>query len=128
VKDTPWIGASSKGACLLYTAFRVDASNHFGYREFAATARALVSRASFGPETVAAMTKAFDHVWAELGADFDTPLSAEAARLTLASAILATATTIDGQDVETFKAVGRTRMAAKYPWLIDLRPKAQYAR
>jgi hypothetical protein len=95
-----WIGASSKGACLLYTAFRVDASNHFGCREFAATARALVSRASFGPETVAAMTKA----------------------------ILATATTIDGQDVETFKAVGRTRMAAKYPWLIDLRPKAQYAR
>jgi hypothetical protein len=48
------------------------------------------------------MAKAFGEVWAEVGAKFDTPLSAELARPGLANAILANAAD-DGHDVGALK-------------------------
>ena len=80
-------------------------------------ARALIGGASFDTKTITTMAKALDEVWAELGANFDTPLSAELARLGLADAILANAA-VDGHDIGTLKEAGRRWLAIKYLSLI----------
>jgi hypothetical protein len=52
-------------------------------------ARQLISNASYGPEELKALFKAFDEAWQCIAADFgDNPLAIEAARLRLANTIL----------------------------------------
>jgi len=70
--------------------------------------------ASYGPETIQAMLKAFDAAWAAVHFHFDDgPDSYEAARLRLANAILRAAA--DGnRDVEQLKNTGLASMAAHY--------------
>jgi hypothetical protein len=85
-------------------------------------ARALLTDGSFDPATVAAMTQAFDEVWAEVGPNFDPALSAELARMDLADVILANAPSV-GPNIQALKNVGRKSLATKYPWLIDPKPK-----
>ena len=56
-------------------------------------ARKLIDGASLGPNTLTAIGKAFDLAWAEIAGNYgDSPIQIEAARLTLADAILSVAT------------------------------------
>jgi hypothetical protein len=77
-------------------------------------ARRLIDGASFGPETVRAMGKAFDQAWAEIAGHFgDNPTQIENARLKLAEALLSVAT--DGStDVAALKAGALQAMALDY--------------
>ena len=70
--------------------------------------------ASYGPETIQAMLRAFDAAWAAVHFHFnDGPDSYEAARLTLANAILRAAA--DGnRDVAQLKNAGIASIAAHY--------------
>jgi hypothetical protein len=51
-------------------------------------ARALIEGASLGPEALKAACEAFEEAWAAIASHFKDPTEIEAARLTLASAIL----------------------------------------
>ena len=77
-------------------------------------ARKLIDGASFGPETVKAMGRAFDQAWAEIAGHFgDSASQIENARLKLAEAMLSVAT--DGStDVEALKAGALQAMALDY--------------
>jgi hypothetical protein len=78
------------------------------------TARVRILGASYGPEAIRAMLQAFDAVWASVHFHFyDSPEAFDAARLTLADAILLAASG-DNQDVEQLKAAGLGAMAAHY--------------
>src|SRR5262245_9958917 len=70
--------------------------------------------ASYSPETVQAMLKAFDAAWASVHFQFyDSPDTYECARLRLANAILRAA--VDGnRNVERLKTAGLASMAAAY--------------
>ena len=67
-------------------------------------ARQLISRASYGPETLTVLFKAFDDAWQQLAPKHgDDPLAIEAARLRLANTILSLASE-DSKDPEELKA------------------------
>jgi hypothetical protein len=55
-------------------------------------ARGITGNATFGPRALAVMTEAFQRAWDDLAGYFETEQAREVARLTLASAILASAT------------------------------------
>ena len=76
-------------------------------------ARALIEGASLGPEALKAACEAFDKAWAAIASQFKDPDEIEAARLTLASAILSV-TDSSSRDVEILKHLGLQAMAQKY--------------
>lgn len=76
-------------------------------------ARALIEGASLGPEALKAACDAFDAAWSTIASQFKDPIEIEAARLTLASAILSI-TDNSSRDVESLKHLGLQAMARKY--------------
>ena len=67
-------------------------------------ARQLISRASYGPETLTVLFKAFDDAWERLAPRHgDNPLAIEAARLRLANTILSLASE-DSKDPDQLAA------------------------
>ena len=66
---------------------------------------ALIAGSSLGPEALNAVRKAFDNAWAEIAGKFNDVAEKEAARLTLAAAILCVATD-ENRDVEVLKQAG----------------------
>ena len=76
-------------------------------------ARALIDRASFGPDALKAASQAFEQAWAEIALHFGgDPGVTDAARIALASAILSVAS--DDSDVEVLKQAGLQAMARNY--------------
>ena len=66
-------------------------------------ARQLIDGASFGPDALKAIGDAFDAAWAEISGRFGIdPVAIEAARLSLANAVLSVASE-DSRDVEALK-------------------------
>jgi hypothetical protein len=51
-------------------------------------ARQLIGTASYGPDQLTVLFKAFDEAWSSIAANFLNPLAIEAARLKLANIIL----------------------------------------
>ena len=76
-------------------------------------ARALVEAASLGPEALKTACAAFDAAWTAIASQFKDPIEIEAARLTLATAILSV-TDNSSRDAETLKRLGLQAMARKY--------------
>jgi hypothetical protein len=77
-------------------------------------ARKLIDSASFGPDALKVIGKAFDDAWLEIAGNFGTdPLEIEAARLRLAEAVLTVAHE-DSRDFETLKRAALQRMALDY--------------
>jgi hypothetical protein len=74
-------------------------------------ARELIEGASYGPEALKAIGRAFDEAWASIAGNFSDDQVA-AARLRLANALLAVARN-NSRDVETMKreALDRMRLA-----------------
>jgi hypothetical protein len=77
-------------------------------------ARKLIEGASFGPEALKVIGKAFDLTWADVEHGFPTPLAKDAARLTIANAILANASD-DSRDVEELRMHGHRALMMAYP-------------
>jgi hypothetical protein len=77
-------------------------------------ARRLIEGASFGPEALKVIGKAFDLTWADVENAFPTPLAKKAARLTIANAILANATD-ESCDVEELRTHGHRALMKVYP-------------
>jgi hypothetical protein len=75
-------------------------------------ARALIEGASLGPEALKATCEAFDAAWIAIASQFKDPTEIEAARLTLASAILSV-TDNSIRDVLTLKHLGLQEMVRK---------------
>ena len=66
-------------------------------------ARQLLDGASFGPDALKAIGDAFDAAWVEISGRFGTnPVAIEAARLSLANAVLSVASE-DSRDVKALK-------------------------
>jgi ribosomal protein S7 len=83
-------------------------------REAPTKARNLIDGASFGPEALKAVGKAFDAAWAEISNNFgDEPADVEKARVRLAKAILSIANE-DSRDVAVLKRAALQRMALDY--------------
>jgi hypothetical protein len=80
-----------------------------------------IEGASFEPEAVKAMGKAFDQVWAEIAGNFGDPSEVETARQRLAEAILSIASE-GSTDVGKLK-VGALHAMAQY-YRSRLRPAA----
>ena len=77
-------------------------------------ARKLIDGASFGPDALKAIGKAFDNAWLEIAVNFGTdPLQIETARLKLAEAILSVANE-DSRDAGALKRAALQRMALDY--------------
>lgn len=77
-----------------------------GARESAMRARALIDGASFGPDALKVIGRAYGLAWAKIAHNFaGGPVVIEAARLALASAILSIASE-DGRDVEPSRQQG----------------------
>jgi hypothetical protein len=77
-------------------------------------ARQLLDGASFGPDALKAIGDAFDVAWAEISGRFGTnPVAIEAARLSLANAVLSVASE-DSRDVEVLKRAALERMVLDY--------------
>jgi hypothetical protein len=77
-------------------------------------ARALIDGASFGPDALKVISQAFDEAWSDIATHFaDDPVVMDAARLTLANALLSVATA-DSRDVEVLKQAGLQAMALNY--------------
>jgi hypothetical protein len=77
-------------------------------------ARKLIDGASFGPDALKAIGKAFDDAWLEIAVNFGTgPLQIETARLKLAEAILSVANE-DSRDAGALKRAALQRMALDY--------------
>jgi len=74
--------------------------------------RQRIDGASYGPETLKAMTKAFDQAWSVVAGNISQDASA-AARLRLANALLSVASE-DGRDVDTLKRKALEAMALSY--------------
>jgi hypothetical protein len=67
-------------------------------------ARELIRCASFGPDDLKVIGRAFDEAWASIAGSFDeNPLTVEVARMRLANAILAAVKANGPDDVETLK-------------------------
>lgn len=75
-------------------------------------ARRLLDAASYDPDTLKAMTQAFDEAWAIIAGNFDAA-SVEAARLRLAHAVLSV-TCEDSRDVAVLKRGALEAMALSY--------------
>jgi hypothetical protein len=74
-------------------------------------ARRLIDGASFGPDALKAMWRAFDAAWTEIVDNFgNDPTEIEAARFKLANALLTIASE-DSRNVEVFKQAALQRMA-----------------
>jgi len=77
-------------------------------------ARQLIDGASYGPEALKAMGRAFEEAWAEIAGNFgDHPVDIEAARLRLAKALLSVASE-DSRDAEALKRGALGAMALAY--------------
>jgi hypothetical protein len=76
-------------------------------------ARSLGDGAAFGPEAVKAIGQAFDEAWAEIAGNFICPATEEAARLSLANAVLSVATETC-RDVEILKTAALQVLAGTY--------------
>jgi hypothetical protein len=77
-------------------------------------AQHLVNGASFGPEALKVIGRAFDKAWEEIGGNFgNDPIDIEAARLKLASVLLSIATE-DSRDVEALKNSALQAIALRY--------------
>jgi hypothetical protein len=76
-------------------------------------ARAIIDAASLGPDALKAAGQAFDEAWAEIAGQFRDAAAIEAARLTLANAILSLATDTS-RDVEVLKKAALQVMAQNY--------------
>jgi hypothetical protein len=77
-------------------------------------ARKLIDGASFGPDALKVIGKAFDDAWLEIAANFGTdPLQIETARLRLAEAVLSVAHE-DSRHAEVLKRAALQRMALDY--------------
>jgi hypothetical protein len=77
-------------------------------------ARKLIDGASFGPDALKAIGKAFDDAWLEIAVNFGTdPLQIETARLKLAEAILSVANE-DSRDAGALKRAALQRLALDY--------------
>jgi hypothetical protein len=77
-------------------------------------ARKLINGASFGPDAMKAIGKAFDDAWLEIADNFGSdPQQIETARLRLAEAVLSVADD-DSRDVEVVKRAALQRMALDY--------------
>src|SRR5262245_46142458 len=66
---------------------------------------ALIAGSNLGTEVLSAARQAVDNDWAKIAGKFNDPAQKEAARLTLATAILSVATN-ENRDVETLKQAG----------------------
>jgi hypothetical protein len=77
-------------------------------------ARQLIDGASFGPEALKVIGKAFDLAWTDVEHAFPTPPAKEAARLTIATGILANARD-DSRDVEELRMHGHRALVTAYP-------------
>jgi hypothetical protein len=76
-------------------------------------AHQLIEGASFGPEALKVIGKAFDLTWADVEHAFSTPLAKEAARLAIANGILASAHD-DSRDVEELRMHGHRALMRAY--------------
>ena len=80
----------------------------------AGRARELMDGASFGPDALRAIGRAFDLAWAEIANNFgDDPIDAEKARLRLAKALLSISHE-DSREVDVLKRAALQRMALDY--------------
>jgi len=75
-------------------------------------ARQLIQGATFGPEALKVIGKAFDDAWSKIGSQFDTQ-QAQFARLRLARAVLSVARE-DSRDPEELKNAALQTMALNY--------------
>ena len=75
-------------------------------------ARRLIEDASFGPETLKAISQAFEEAWLVVGGNFGADTT-EAGRLRLATALLSVARE-GGRDVEVLKRSALKGMALTY--------------
>jgi len=77
-------------------------------------AKQLIDGASYGPDALSAVGKAFDAAWAEIAGNFGNDRGEiEAARLSLARAMLSIADE-DSRDVDVLKTAALERMALDY--------------
>ena len=77
-------------------------------------ARKLIQGATYGPETLRVIGKAFDDAWSEIAGQFThNGLQAQSARLKLAHAVLAVARD-DSRDSDELKNAALQVMAVKY--------------
>ena len=85
-------------------------------------ARALISAASYGPETLTVIYQAFDAAWAEIAHHFEGhPAQVDAARERLAHAILAVADKCT-RDANALKSTALQVLAMSYGRKLDVRP------
>jgi hypothetical protein len=77
-------------------------------------AREVIRRSCFDPKVLAVIGTAFDEVWSAVAYGFDTALAKEAARLVLANAILAHATSVSIEP-SALKRAGLAVLAERYP-------------
>jgi hypothetical protein len=74
-------------------------------------AKAMIERASYGPEALKVIGQAFDDAWADIAANFgDNPSAVEAARLRLAQVVLSLASGQSG-DAAVLKRAALAAMA-----------------
>ena len=78
-------------------------------------ARRLIDNASFGPDTLKALSQAFDEAWAYIEGNFGCDQAREAARVKLATALLSVAND-DSRDLEVLKRAALEAMAGDYRW------------
>jgi hypothetical protein len=77
-------------------------------------ARSLIDGASYGPDALKAIGRAFDEAWAQIAGNFGSdPVVIDAARLKLANALLSVADD-DSRDVEVLRQAALQRMALDY--------------
>jgi hypothetical protein len=87
-------------------------------------ARRLIDNASFGPDTLKALSQAFDEAWASIERDIGCDQLREATRLKLATALLSIASD-DSRDVQVLKRAALQAMAGDYRWQHTLSPSKQ---
>ena len=75
-------------------------------------ARRLIQGATYGPDTLKVIGKAFDDAWSEIGSQFN-GLQAQSARLKLARAVLSVARE-DSRDPDELKNAALEIMARSY--------------
>jgi hypothetical protein len=86
-------------------------------------ALALIDGASFGPDALKAISRAFDQAWSEVATYFDgDAVVRDGARVALANAILSVASD-DSRDVEVLKKAGLQAMAQNYASMPIAKPK-----
>ena len=77
-------------------------------------ARQLIDEASYGPEALKAIGRAFDEAWVQIAGNFgDDPIDIEKARIRLARALLSVADD-DSRDVRVLTQAALQRMALDY--------------